>query len=95
LNSKFNSYYVKQLITTTHTLQIDDGRLIPIKISPSRYLSNIIRLVDEIITTKRLDFTQDTTEVESKLDQLIYELYGLNEEEIEIIESSIKWDHRR
>jgi len=52
-------------------------------------LSNIIRLVDEIITTKRLEFTQDTTEVESKLDQLIYELYGLNEEEIEIIESSI------
>ena len=31
----------------------------------------------------------DTSELEEEIDQLVYELYGLSEEEIEIVEESV------
>lgn len=43
-------------------------------------------LVNQIIETKRHDPTSDISVFESEIDQLIYELYGLSEEEIEIVE---------
>jgi hypothetical protein len=44
----------------------------------------IIELVDRIINLKKLN--QDTTALESEIDQLVYQLYGLTEEEIRIVE---------
>lgn len=32
----------------------------------------------------------DTRELEREIDEIVYELYGLNEEEIKIIEESIR-----
>ena len=49
----------------------------------------IDELVDEILAIKKQSPTADTTTLESQIDQLVYELYGLTEEEIEIVEGSV------
>jgi len=89
LNSKFISYYVKNFITSTHTLQINDGRLIPIKVPKEDELKEVINVVDKILEIKEKDSKAETLELERKIDTLIYKLYSITEEEIEIIESSL------
>lgn len=42
--------------------------------------------VEQILTSKKDNPEADTTDLESKIDQLVYELYGLSEEEIGIVE---------
>lgn len=49
LNSEFITAYVKNMITITHTLQINDGRLIPIKIPSPKQHDDITRIVDRIM----------------------------------------------
>jgi hypothetical protein len=39
-----------------------------------------------VLAAKRADPQADTSELESEIDQLVYELYGLTEEEIKIVE---------
>ncbi|WRH66908.1 MAG: hypothetical protein RSE13_26075 [Planktothrix sp. GU0601_MAG3] len=44
------------------------------------------KLVDQIITAKKSNPNADTTILEQQIDQLVYELYGLTEAEIKIVE---------
>lgn len=49
----------------------------------------IIELVNKILATKKADTTSDTSdtsELEHEIDELVYELYGLTEDEIAIVE---------
>jgi len=41
-------------------------------------------------TWKRVCLFNRTTDLENQIDQLVYELYGLTEEEIAIVENSTK-----
>ena len=50
----------------------------------------ITELVDEIIIYKEMSPESDTSALEVEIDQMVYELYGLTEEEIAIVENSIK-----
>ncbi|MCC5919212.1 MAG: Eco57I restriction-modification methylase domain-containing protein [Cyclobacteriaceae bacterium] len=43
-------------------------------------------VVNKIITIKKENPLADTTDLEQEIDQLVYELYGLSEEEIKIVE---------
>jgi hypothetical protein len=45
-------------------------------------------LVDNILTLKTSDSSADTNDLEKEIDQLVYELYGLTEEEKKIVENS-------
>ncbi|TLD88409.1 type II restriction endonuclease [Helicobacter sp. MIT 03-1616] len=45
----------------------------------------IIKCVDKILEIKAKDSTLDTSKLESKLDSLVYTLYNLTNDEIEII----------
>ncbi len=47
-------------------------------------------LVNEIIELKKQNPYTDTTTLEAQFDQLVYQLYDLTEEEIAIIEASVK-----
>ncbi|MCX6250895.1 MAG: Eco57I restriction-modification methylase domain-containing protein [Bacteroidetes bacterium] len=52
-------------------------------------LSNLIsNIVDQILISKKSNPTADTSFLEKEIDQMVYELYGLTEEEIMIIEQS-------
>ncbi len=44
------------------------------------------KLVTEILSFKKTTPNADTTSLESEIDRLVYELYGLTEEEIRIVE---------
>nr|WP_293092032.1 TaqI-like C-terminal specificity domain-containing protein [Okeania sp. SIO2F4] len=46
-----------------------------------------IEIVDKILTTKKSNPNADTTALETEIDQLVYQLYKLTEEEIKIVES--------
>ena len=47
----------------------------------------IIKCVDKILESKAKDSALDTSKLESKLDSLVYKLYNLTNDEIEIIDS--------
>ena len=48
--------------------------------------SLFIILVDQILAAKKANPNTDTSELEHEIDKLVYELYGLTEEEISVIE---------
>jgi len=51
--------------------------------------NEIVEKVNKVIVLKKDDPTSDTTSLEQEIDQMVYELYGLTEEEIEIVEGSV------
>jgi adenine-specific DNA-methyltransferase len=61
---------------------------VPIPI-PSQEIENIIDFkVDQILALKKEDAAADTSVLEREIDVMVYELYGLSEEEIKIVEES-------
>ncbi len=73
-------------------LSVRDIRQLPIKVVKSddpldcAKSGLIANLVDQIIELKKYDTTCNTTFQESEIDRLVYDLYGLTEEEIKMIE---------
>ncbi|MGB3840987.1 MAG: hypothetical protein WBL11_00885, partial [Bacteroidales bacterium] len=59
---------------------------IPIKIVPQMDQQPFIDLVDKILAAKKDNPQADTTAWENEIDQLVYKLYDLTDEEIAIIE---------
>ena len=45
---------------------------------------SVVNFSEQILSSKREN--QDTTSLESEIDELVYQLYGLTEEEIKIVE---------
>jgi len=58
---------------------------IPIYNTSNEQQQPIITLVNQILSAKKENPTADTTELEREIDRLVYDLYSLTEEEIEII----------
>ena len=68
--------------------QIDKEPLLNIPIKSEKTISDkIASLVDEILAAKAADASADVSQLESQIDQLVYQLYGLTEDEIAIVES--------
>ena len=68
---------------------------IPIPVTDNNYQEPLIELVDKILhLTKTNDYLDNTTkqtkvkEYERQIDEIVYELYGLTEEEIAIVEGT-------
>jgi hypothetical protein len=61
---------------------------IPIATGNDLVREKVSDLVNEILLTKKQNPTADTTALENQIDQLVYQLYGLTEEEIKIIENA-------
>ena len=60
---------------------------IPIPKIPAAKQRPFIRLVERILQIKASDPSADTTNPEAEIDRLVYELYGLTEEEILVVEN--------
>ena len=63
-------------------------RNIPIAQATEEEQKAIVQLVDLVLAKKRESPLADISALESEIDHLVYQLYGLTEEEIKIIEES-------
>ena len=50
----------------------------------------VIEIVNQIIGRKNKNICFDNKTLEANIDEIIYELYGLSEEEIAIVEESVE-----
>ena len=66
-----------------YTLKAATIEALPIIISNEQ---PIISLVNKILNAKQENPQADTSEWEKEIDQLVYQLYGLTDEEIKVIE---------
>jgi hypothetical protein len=88
INSKLINYYFK---LNFNNKDIYGYQLESIPIAFEQGLdSKISKNANRILEIKQADSSADTIALETQIDQLVYQLYGLTEEEIEIIENSVK-----
>lgn len=62
---------------------------LPVNTSSIEYQQKISTTVDQILEIKKENPAADISSLEAEIDRLVYELYGLTEEEIEIVEDSM------
>ncbi|GCL41587.1 DUF7149 domain-containing protein [Dolichospermum planctonicum] len=90
LNSQLIAFYFKKKYNrqdvTFPEIRIYELSSLPIKISNNKL--DLEKLVDQILNAKKSDPNADTTALETEIDQMVYQLYNLTAEEIQIIESS-------
>ncbi|MEI0524604.1 TaqI-like C-terminal specificity domain-containing protein [Brachyspira murdochii] len=87
MNSKvFNYQFTNFGITLGQAYEWKKQYVEPLKIpeADSKTKNNITKLVDEIIMLKKQE--KDTIPLEKNIDEIVYSLYGLDDEEIKIIE---------
>ena len=91
LNSKVSEWYFNLIGTTTgmgtNRWKKYKIELLPIKVPTESQEQTIEILVNEILSIKKRNASADTTSLENQINQLVYQLYDLTEEEIEIIEN--------
>lgn len=88
LNSSLIRYFIYNYSDKTGAgdimLNVQSLEKIPIP-EPEKDIENkLVKLVDDIIRLKKEN--KDTSEIEGEVDRIVYSLYGLGEEEINIIE---------
>lgn len=94
LNSKLINYWFEYYYSTTKVrgnyfdLNGNQIKSIPIAKASIQQKMNLSKIVDIILKTKKSNPHADTSSLESEIDRLVYDLYGLTEEEIAIIENN-------
>lgn len=90
LNSKFINYIFKKTSTNSNvnTYEISNISFIKSDEQNIRLISDIEACVLEILKEKSIDFTLSTKSIEEKIDELVMDLYGLTDDEKEIIRNS-------
>ncbi|MBI4760040.1 MAG: Eco57I restriction-modification methylase domain-containing protein [Chloroflexi bacterium] len=73
---------VGKVMPQVHIADLNELPIPNVEISRQR---PIINLVERILAAKRADPQADTSELEREIDRLVYQLYGLTEEEIAIV----------
>lgn len=88
LNSKLVAYWLKHKGKMQgNNYQIDKEPLLNIPLIAPNHTAEIETLVDKIVSVKEKKVGNDTTELEKQIDNLVYQLYNLTEDEIKIIEA--------
>ena len=88
LNSQLMYFYMNERLKHTgDLLQLDKNQFmkIPLHRTSKNEQQPFIDLVDKILTAKQQK--QDTTALETQIDQMVYQLYQLTDKEINIIEN--------
>ncbi len=94
LNSKVSEWYFNLIGTTTgmgtNRWKKYKIELLPIKEPTYSQEQEIESKVNQILYLKKSDPKADTSQLEAEIDQMVYKLYGLTEEEIAIVEEAVK-----
>ena len=90
LNSKLLHYYFGFIGVMTaggaYTLKAATIESLPIAVGTREQQNEIALKVDSILNSKAEDKQADVSSTENEIDHLVYELYGLSEEDIKIVE---------
>lgn len=85
INSKTFNYFYNYFSFTNH-ITVSGLEVIPIPSIDTDQQLPIITLVNQILEAKQENPQADTSEWENEIDQLVYQLYGLTDEEIAVVE---------
>ncbi len=95
LNSKVIGYFVEKTTEKGNQrlfprVSLNTIAKIPISNADLNNYPRLTQLVKEVINIKNTKPESDTLGIETEIDQLVYRLYDLSKEEIQIIENTIK-----
>ena len=88
LNSKYTSYYLRTKFKDKHLaggyLAINKSTIekLPFTIAEDHIQEEISQLAKDILNSKTCNPYSDTSELETKIDRLVYQIYNITEEEI-------------
>jgi hypothetical protein len=85
LNSKLLNWFFKVFSTNSNVNGYEVDNL-PIPPIAGINQEPIVKLVERILAAKGKNPQADTSKEESAIDEMVYQLYGLTEEEIRIVE---------
>ena len=92
LNSKYLRHLYEQIVKeggrVFPQVKLEKLKPLPIVLDDKEKQLQIESLVKQIINAKHADPSADTSALESEIDRLVYQLYGLTEEEISVIEKN-------
>lgn len=92
LNSNLIKYYIQSHASLKaggyYTYSSNILNQIPIKKISVNEQKPFIELINQILAAKKQNPAADTSALEKEIDQLVYQLYGLTEEEIQIVEQN-------
>ena len=93
INSHLMSYYfqmntAKAVRKLFPKIILKDLRKFPIKVISPEEQKPFVILVDKITESKKQNPVVDTTDLENRIDKLVYKLYNLTKEEISVIENA-------
>ena len=89
LNSKLVAFWLRhkgKMQGSNYQVDKEPLQRIPLPIVSPAQQQPIINLIDTILSTKKTKPQADTSELENEIDNLIYNLYGLSNDEIKIVE---------
>jgi len=94
LNSKVSEWYFNQISTSsgmgTNRWKKYKIEILPIKKTSSENQKTLEKLVERILAAKRANPQADTSKLEEEIDQMVYRLYRLTEDEVKIVEGKEK-----
>ena len=90
LNSKLIEFWLRHKGKMQgNNYQLDKEPLLQIPIFKTKEVKPITSIVDQILSTKAANPKADTSQLEKQIDEMVYKLYELTDEEIAIIENKI------
>jgi hypothetical protein len=88
LNSKYAGILLSHLRGGDYHIYPEHLRNIPIPLVSPKKQQPVIVLVDKILAAKKTKPKSDTSVLERRIDKLVYKLYGLTKQEIDIVENA-------
>ena len=94
LNSKLFKYYKRLKFVAygdgqeSGRCKLDYNKMVTVPIKKDVNEEPFENLYNKIVEAKKVNPSTDTSALESEIDRLVYQLYGLTEEEIKIVEQS-------
>lgn len=88
LNSKAVRFWHKKVFPEGLHIKIYQLKEIPIPVVSLEKQEQIAKIVYQILIAKRKNINSDTSDLENQIDKLVYDLYGLTEKEIAVIEGA-------
>ena len=94
LNSTFTNWYFLNFLSEDLHFYPNDAKELPIPTAFAEQQAEVVKLVDEILAAKSAHVNSDTRHLEWQIDRLVYDLYGLTEEEDTTVERAMGVIHQ-